>query len=128
MTNTEALDIITRTYLTVRNIPEEEWISNAFSDIDTHKCCFVGHYTRLNSHDVSDYRSSNCCINSLTDRINEAFTMSFGNMYQAITSINDGCSSRYTQATPKQRTMAACHDAMQILCDKIKAETKPTTI
>lgn len=41
-------------------VPAEDFLRSIFTD-EKGKCCAIGHYMRLTSHDPNDYSMSNCC-------------------------------------------------------------------
>ena len=60
MTNQEAKQIVKEAIQILKPIHGREWITHAFTYDDEEKCCVIGHYTRLNSDDPSNYFFKNC--------------------------------------------------------------------
>jgi len=113
-----ALQIIQDAYLMLKAIPRENWMTEDYSD-DHNRCCFVGHYNRVSSDNVEDYSKANCLVVGFENYIQAAFHRADIN----IVGVNDDEGhAKYTQDHPKDRTMAACVDAMDHLCKRIKVK------
>lgn len=115
----EAHALITEAYLRLRSIPKKYWTLGTWTD-EMNRCCFVGHYTREISDNPLSYKRDNCEISAINSRVATAFNYVGMN----IMGINDEPSIKYPQSHPKDRTMAACMDAIDQLCEQIKNENK----
>ncbi len=59
MDRREAVKVLLKAHHLLSGVPEGDWIQELFTD-GVGKCCAIGHYTRLNSTNPSDYRMFNC--------------------------------------------------------------------
>lgn len=59
MDRREAVKVLLEAHHLLSGVPEGDWIQDRFTD-GVGKCCAIGHYTRLNSTDPSDYSAFNC--------------------------------------------------------------------
>ena len=103
--------IAQRTYELLEPLPANEWITEDFTDRE-HKCCAIGHISRLKSADPSNYKKGNCVLrtgaDSLADNLwdtTKKYIKSQDSLYVDIVDINDGKSNMYTEPDPKARVM-----------------------
>ena len=61
-TETQNETIAQKAYRLLSPIPAEQWCVRQYTD-EVGACCAIGHWTRLQSHDPTDYSDDNCYEN-----------------------------------------------------------------
>ena len=59
MNNKISLNVLIKAEKQLKQVPSHEWIGEKYTDGKS-KCCIIGHYTRLNSKNPSNYYIDNC--------------------------------------------------------------------
>jgi len=130
MFSTEERALIQKTLDQVNGIPSEQIITSHFSN-GVDKCCVVGHLVRLASENPSDYSVENCRDFHWNGGLNTSKMLPIRGLVakfvdprypnpidpgaQCISYVNNGMSSKYEQATPKERVVAVLEDMLAVV-------------
>lgn len=111
-----AESVAEKAYRLLKDIPENEWITDHFSDSSTRQCCAIGHYQRLKSSDPTNYTLQNCrdiFNNCDLRRTSARYLQSVGRTSTSIAEVNNNEVPEYNQPTTKGRVMAFLKDMIK---------------
>jgi len=117
----KSLKILKKAKKQLGKVPSNQWHTDIFTN-NNDSCCAIGHFTRLNSKDPSDFSMDNCKPNNdtLREASNEAMQCINGNggghdISTVNNDIGSGSLEAYSEEEPKDRVMHFLDDAIKCL-------------